>query len=437
MRWLLLLAFWTLACGSPADPRPNVLFVTLDTTRADRLGCYGYEKDTSPNIDALAREGVRFEQALSTSAVTPIAHASLFTGLFPERHGLRIFAGEAPDRLGPEPPVLAEAFREAGWATAAFVSAFPASEQFGLERGFDEFDSRFKDESGASESENSGAEPKKRGLHGLQWLDRRSVRVQRRADATTDRALAWLRQRDGPFFVWVHYFDPHDPWLVPPDDVMRPFGVARGDPNPKVVAYDPEVFFMDRELVSDHGQGLGDHDWLLHGVLYQEQIRAPLILRGPGLPPGQSVSTFVRTVDIFPTLVELAGLPAAPGVQGRSLLPLLRGEAEEPRVGYAEALNTLEPVPRTLPESQRDLLFAVVDWPWKLIQHGEHPERSELYHLERDPGELHNRLAQQPEVHARLLSKIIGSGMLEIDDSGEGSLSPESIEKLRALGYVN
>jgi arylsulfatase A-like enzyme len=451
MRWLLPLALLSAACGGAPDPRPNVLLVTLDTTRADRLGCYGYPRETSPVIDALAAEGVRFEQALSSSAVTPVAHASLFTGLFPDRHGLRVFAGESPDRLGAEPPVLAEAFRAGGWSTGAFVSAFTASQQFGLDRGFEVFDADFEG------SREGGATGAMRRARGLQWLDQPAVSVQRRADATTDRALAWLRDRDGPFFLWVHYFDPHDPWLVPPADVLSDFGVSPGDPDPKLVHYDPEVFFMDRELgrlvaalredgrlahtlvalVSDHGQGLGDHGWLLHGVLYQEQLRAPLVLRGPGLPAGLTVPAFVRTVDLFPTLLELAGLPPSPDVQGRSLLPLVRGEADEPRVGYAEALNTLEPIPPALPESQRDLLFAVVDWPWKLIHHGEQPERSELYQLERDPGELRNRLAERPDVHTRLLDRLLRSGALEIRGQDGGPLAPDTLEKLRALGYVN
>jgi arylsulfatase A-like enzyme len=372
----------------------------------------------------------------------------------PDRHGLRVFAGDAPDRLGEDPPVLAEWFRDAGWATGAFVSAFPASEQFGLERGFEAFDSDF--ESAGSVGQEEALRDERRSLHGLQWVDRRAVGVQRRADATTDLALAWLREQGEPFFAWVHYFDPHDPWLVPPAEVMSPFGVERGDPNPQVVAYDPEIFFMDRELgrlldglrsdgrldrtivvlVSDHGQGLGDHGWLLHGVLYQEQIRAPLILRGPGLPAGLAIPELVRTIDLFPTLVELAGLPVPPGLQGRSVMPLVRGEPDESRIGFAEALNTLEPVPAKLPLAQRDLLFAVVDWPWKLIHHGEHPERSELYQLERDPGELHNLLRREPAVHTRLLSEIVGSGMLAIETRSNDAMSEESIEKLRALGYV-
>jgi arylsulfatase A-like enzyme len=452
-RPLLAAALLCAACAAPAERGTNVLLVTLDTTRADRLGCYGYPRPTSPNIDALAERGVRFEQALSTSAITPIAHATLtlMSGLNPDRHGLRVFWGPAGYRMRDGVPLLAERFRDDGYATAAFVSAYPASQQFGLDRGFTTFDAGIEDGM-------LGDRPTTKSLRDGFWLDRRNASAQRRADATTDRALAWLDEHDERFFMWVHYFDPHDPSLVPPEETLRAFGVRRTDPNPALAVYDPEVFFMDQQfgrlldglradgrlertivvVVADHGQGLGDHGWFPHRLLYQEQIRIPFLLAGPGLPTGVRVPALVRGTDLFPTLAELAGLPLPVNVQGRSLMPLVRGEDDPPRLGYAEALNTLDlRAPVALPPQHRDLLFAVVDWPWKLIHHREHPERSELYDLERDPGELRNLAVEQPVVRARLLAEIERSGMLAIETQEIDAPAPEFLEKLRSLGYVN
>jgi hypothetical protein len=290
------------------------------------------------------------------------------------------------------------------------------------------------------------------------FLRERNASAQRRADATTDQALGWLREARRPFFAWVHYFDPHDPWLVPPEEITERFGVGPDDPDAIRAVYDPEVFFMDRHfgrlldrlresgeyertiivVVADHGQGLGDHGWFAHRLLYQEQIRVPLLVRVPGEPTGVVVDDLVRTIDILPTILEAAGRPVPRSVQGKSMLGLMRGEDEPPRTGYAEALSTLDThAPPTLPPHQRDLLFAVVTRNWKLIYHRNEPRNSELYDLIEDPGELRNLAGELPAQARLLLDSLEASGAMAIRRIDPGApMDPEALEKLRSLGYV-
>jgi arylsulfatase A-like enzyme len=442
-------------CGGreTAVDRPNVLVVTFDTTRADHLGCYGHDTDTSPHLDALAAEAVRFDFAISTSGLTPMSHASIFTGLNPHRHGIRVFYGPTGHNLREDRPTLAELLAGAGWKTAAFVSAYTASQRYGLHRGFELFNTGLD-----RHLERMDLTRQQRHQHF--WHDGPSTNTQRRGDATTDAVLDWLERVEDTFFLWVHYFDPHDPSLVPPPDFLDPFGITPGkDAETRIALYDPEILYMDfqfgrilarlRErgwyddtlivVMADHGQGLMQHGWLRHRLLYQEDIRIPLLFRVPGLDGGRVVDALVRSVDVFPTLLDLLDVEVPPGLDGMSLRAMLEGETESrPRIGYAEALNTLDThCPKALPEQQHDLLFAILDRDWKLIFHKEHPENSELYHLATDPAELQNVFAAHPEERERLMALLEASGGLEIDiDTRVAPQDPEMLEKLRSLGYV-
>jgi len=444
------------ACGGPPEEigRFNVLLVTLDTTRADHLGCYGYPLPTSPNLDRLAADGIRFDLAISTSAITPISHASIFTGLNPDRHGLRVFYGETGHYLEQSHPTLATILRSHAWRTAAFISAYPASERFGLENGFDTFSS------GVSHEVMTG-DPRLRPPKDGFWLDRRTASAQRRADVTTDETVAWLDESAGggdPFFLWVHYFDPHDPSLVPPPEITAGFGVSKTEPDAVLKVYDPEIFFMDGQfgrlirhlretgryentiivVVGDHGQGLGDHDWFPHRLLYQEQIRVPLIIRMPGGIRGETVGALVRTTDILPTVLEALGIETPGTVQGSDLEPILSGAEQEPRVAVAEALNTLDVhAPRALPPHQKDLLFCAMDRNWKLIHHFREPGNDELYNLLDDPKETINLMDRHPMEAKRLLDALEETGIMNIELSDPGEpMDPDALEKLRSLGYV-
>jgi arylsulfatase A-like enzyme len=438
--------------GRAAGPgRYNVLLITLDTTRADHLGCYGYTRKTSPNLDALAADSVRFDLAIATSAVTPMSHASILTGLNPDRHGVRVFYGPTGHFLTQAHPTLATILKSHGWQTGAFVSAYPASERFGLHWGFDTFASEVAP---AVMTQDQALPLPKDGY----WVAERTASAQRRADATIDQTVQWLKTCRRPFCLWVHLFDPHDVSLVPPKEIMDRFGASPHARDPYKAAYDPEIFFMDMQIgrlleylkscgeydktvivaVADHGQGLGDHNWFPHRLLYQEQIWLPLLVRLPQGPRGRVVPSLVRSIDIVPTVLEVLGFEPPDSVQGLSLCGLINGQAEDPRIGYAEALNTLDlHTPDPLPPQHRDLLFCIVEPPWKLIYHYNTPENSELYNLASDPQELHNVAAQFRDEVTRLAATLDESGAMAVQIIEPNSpLDQEAIDKLRSLGYL-
>ena len=291
-----------LALMACADPRPSILLVTLDTTRADRLGPYGYMLAQTPTLDALAAQGVVYTRAYATCPLTIPSHASLFTGRTPPSHGVR----DNGDYVLPETAItLAERFAEAGWRTAAFTAAFPTQARWGLNQGFE----RYHD-------------PLRRLPTQLDWSD------QRAADEVITDALATLPglAKDGePLFVWVHLFDAHWPY-EPPEPALS---AHPGRP------YDGEITFADAELgrliawfdearpggvvviTADHGEGLGDGGERTHGfLLHDGTVRVPLIVRAPGLTALGRVDDPVSHLDVAPTLLNLAGLPLhdEPGV---------------------------------------------------------------------------------------------------------------------------
>lgn len=463
------------SCG-PTERTPdasrdlNLLLVTLDTTRADHLSCYGGAEGVTPNLDALAADGIRFERALSTAGLTPMSHASMLTGRNPYAHGLRVFFGDLDHSLPRDVPSLPELLAHVGWSTAAFVSAYPVSQAFGLDRGYQSFSSSV-DERLDTLDPSESQRPERF------WADAPSNRTQRRSDATTDAALTWLEEHadTGPWHLWVHYFDVHDFSLVPPLSYAEARGVQYTPELPpssvpaREAMYDFELEYMDGQfgrliewlqrsgqyentvilVVADHGQGLEDglkrHGWPSHRLLYDWSIHVPLLLRLPEqvaltLPvpvPGRVVSEQVRTIDLLPTVLELFDLPPPEGVEGRSLMSLLRGELDEPRIAYADALNLEERYVKieALPESQRDDLYAVVEARWKLIWHRAHPERSELYDLELDPLELVNVLTDHPEEVERLRSFLVERDAFRRVPKAAGGRVPDA-GALDDLGYT-
>jgi arylsulfatase A-like enzyme len=428
-------------------PRLNVVLITLDTTRADHLGCYGCVRPVSPRIDRFAATGVLFANAYCTASVTPVSHASILTGQYPYTHGLRVMHGLMENRLPDGAVSLAEVLKEAGYETAAFISAFPAGSRFGLAQGFDTFNEDFLD----SPVEQIV------GRHGAVSTGKN----QRRAGDTTDLALDWLTRTQGAFFMWVHYFDPHDPQVIPPPEFLEQFPVPSGSPGERLKQiYDIEIQYMDQHIgrvldglaasarlqdtvvviVSDHGQGLGDHDWWTHGILYEEQIKAPLIIRAPGVPAGRRVDHLVRTIDIAPTIMDLVGLdPDKLGAaDGASLEPMLEGETPDPRhVAYADSVNMLTYQSASgITNDKNDMLFAITDGRWKYIHHLIREDESELYDLARDPRELNNLYASRPDDVERLLADLTARRFQPDRGQGEGMMSPEDLERLRSLGYL-
>lgn len=453
-----LLAACLGGCSEPAPARkPNVLLVTLDTTRADYLGCYGGGPGVkTPHLDALAQDGILFEQCIGQSSATPISHASIMTGLWPFQHGLRVIYAPSGYRLKEQIPYLPEILSEHGYDTAAFLSSFTVSEFFGFDRAFDHFDNGIQDEASELMTET------KSGTY--RWS---LLRNQRRSDRTTDRVIEWLRDRPGeePFLVWTHYWDPHDanedyPETYPPMDFMQEslqqmeaLGVEIGH-----AVYSTEITWMDAQfgrlieelkaqglyddtiivVVSDHGQGLGDHRWWAHRLLYQEQIRLPLLVRVPGWSTGQRVATTVRSIDVFSTILDALEIDS-PDVPGRSVRDLAGGATEAPRVAYAEALNMFDlnsTVAKNRPSAKN--MYSISDGTWKLIYRFDKPERSELYHLGEDPAELQNRFATDEAEAKRLLAIMDEWAPYRSEPfPQEGAMPSEAeVEALKALGYV-
>ena len=446
-----------LATGcSPDRKPPNVLLVTLDTTRADYLSCYGGTNRT-PGFDALARSGVLFESALATSAVTPVSHASILTGLNPYEHGLRVLSADSGFRLPASSTTLAGYLKSAGYATGAVHSAFPVSGYFGFNQDFDRFESF------------DGSMQLLPGAQKTTWnLDA----LQRRSDATTALALEViddLRSDGRPFFLWVHYWDPHDPTLLPPPEWLTavtasPAGGAHSARYEEV--YAAEVRYMDRQfegltdgleesglrettliaLTADHGQGLSDgfrrHGWAAHRMTYQEQIHVPLIFAGPGVPVATTHSTLASTVDIVPTLLDLVGIPDLHPSQlrlgGRSLRPLLEGRDLPPGSAYADQVNGYDfNASMTGPRPDAAFLFTICDGTWKLIWRPHMPEASELFHLLRDPLETVNVIQSERQVYLRLMADLAQRRPWVLAPfQGDGSQAEDGVgEALQALGY--
>jgi arylsulfatase A-like enzyme/Tfp pilus assembly protein PilF len=407
-KWLIAKSFlWALGLGlaagcspdasetaGPPPAPPSILLVTLDTTRADSVGFESAAAET-PNLDRLAARGVRFAHAYATAPETLPSHASMLTGLYPPEHGVHVNA----DALAAGTPLLAERLRARGYATAAFVSGAPLGRRFGLARGFDLYDDDFG--------------------HGA---------AERPAVATAGRALEWLgRGAAGPVFLWVHFYDPHEPYEPP-----EPFR-SRFPDDP----YLGEIAAMDRELgrlldgfgaragsgavrvlvAGDHGEGLGEHGELRHGdLLYQGAMRVPLVAAGDGIAAGGVVDHPVSVRRVFGTVLAWAGegrpggLVPLPGAPPETVL----GEAMRPLLHYGWQPQVMAIAGST-----------------KVI----HAGGFEIYDLAADPAEAHD-LAGRAELPAELRRALRDYPLPADDPDGGPAFAGEDLEALASLGYV-
>lgn len=415
-------ALGAFAAGLAEDRPPNLLLITLDTTRADRLGCYGYRQGQTPRLDRLAREGVLAEQAIAVAPTTLPAHASILTGLYPPRHGVR---DNADFRLPPEEVTLAEHLKAQGYSTAAVVASVVLSSSQGLAQGFDAYDEPRDPPSAAFVAQ-------KLQFHPL---------LDRPADQVTAAALTFLDLlQSKPFFLWVHYFDPHSDYAPP-----APWN-AKFAKN----LYDGEIAFMDGQIgrlldgfsarglldrtlvavIGDHGEGLGDHGEETHGVfLYEPMVRVPLLLRLPGtLPKSARYPGLVSQVDLAPSLLDLMGLPALPGPQGISLAAGLKGgKAAQRDPVYSESVM----VQRVYGWSP---LYALRGEAWKFIE----APAAEYFDLRKDPGEKNNlAAADQPALErARQALAALRAGLGTSASAAEKPADAERRAQLASLGYL-
>lgn len=433
------IALWLVCCalciGCRRSPegevhvvRPNVVVITVDTLRADHLGCYGYEKAHTPHIDGLAREGVRAKHAVAATPLTLPSHVSLFTGLEPPAHGVR---SNGSFELSDEAVTLAERFEAAGYRTQAFVSAMVLHRSRNLDQGFDGYDDEL-------------------------WSQRhkRAALIRERsAKATMNRVLTWLdasspsASSSVPYFLWVHLFDPHAPYRPPADDAAK-----------AATPYDGEIASVDRQIgrlldalrkrgelddtilvfTSDHGESLGEHGESTHAIfIYESTVHIPWILRFPAkVPAGTVYDGAVRSVDLMPTVLGLVGL--APGQsQGTDLSRALAGQAPSPSPPqYSESLY---------PELEYGMapLYGLRSDEWTYIR----APRPELYDRVEDPGETQNlldasRASASVENHERaaeldnMLSEMLARSERMSIGAKATPIDAQTAEMLAALGYT-
>lgn len=426
--------------GVPHD----VVLVTLDTTRADHLGAYGYPRDTSPTFDALAERGLLFERLVVPMATTLPSHTSLMTGLWPMEHGILANVDHGGQRFVPSAVVLPLAgwLNGQGYATAAFVSAHPLARWTGIDAGFETFDQPHK-------------------------------AYERTADVTTDRAIAWLRDAptDQPLLLWVHYFDPHNPYAPPPpydrqfagdDPTIDAWLAAReAEPStrrptgeeialrPAVDGYDGEIRFMDAQLgrlldavharrgqdrtvvvvAGDHGEGLNQHGEPGHGLVWQEQLHAPLVMVVPDQPPAR-VPQVLSMADVFPTLLGLVDLPGASAWRiGQSGVDVLADGAERPVLSQTSERQLMfgRPIEYALTSRTESC---------RVVLGG----KTELYDLVADPHQLTTADDPQRAAQCRTLTlDALTSQRARGAELGAGrreALPAGDVEALKRLGYM-
>ena len=422
MRRMILVAVITLVILAVSllrpnpSPRPHLLLITLDTTRADRLGCYGYRNARTPTLDAIASSGILFERAYTVAPLTLPAHVSLFTGLYPTESGVR---RNGRERLAPDIPTLAEILQHHGYDTAAFVGSFVLDRKFGLDRGFHHYD----DQVGAD------------GPAGLVEHRRRN------ASSVVDAAINWLKKRQsGPSFCWVHFYDPHAPRSAHRELFDQEFADQ---------PYDAEIAYVDRQIhrlmeffdaqklmpqtlvviVGDHGEGLGEHFEDSHSLtLYNSVMRVPLIISPPQKHSAtRRIEQNISVVDVFPTILDSLKLPLPQQISGKSF-----------RDAFDKNL-TIESSCYSATDDPMDVygcapLRSLTEGSWKYIR----STRPELFQLSSDPGELVDLFERESEKAQEMEARLAEfEATLVRREQTDVPLSGAERKTLASLGYVS
>jgi arylsulfatase A-like enzyme/Flp pilus assembly protein TadD len=407
--------------GAEARTETNVLLITVDTLRADRLHCYGYQAGSTPVIDQLATEGFRFEQAFTQVPLTLPSHHSILSGTYPFYHGVRDNSQLAKKK----PALVSELLRRNGYRTGAFVGSFMLDARFGLNRGFDLYFDHF------DVSRN-------------QRFD--LSHIERPAEEVVQNALRWITENNRKFFAWVHLFDPHDPYS-PPEPFKSRFPHSPYDGEIAYVDHTIETLFTGLKekgllanthviLTGDHGEGLGEHEEFTHGFfVYDSTLHVPLIIRPAHLVgKGQAIGDLVQTIDIAPTILRLLGLQPTGEMQGRSVAGLLRPNdsvtrgAPANQEGYFETLYPLRQFGWSELRGIRTARYKYIEAP-----------KPELYDLFADPHEKKNLFQNQQAVANQMrevLRKQAANYLPTEEPRQGGALDPETLQMLQSLGYV-
>ncbi len=432
---IFLSAVFLISCAS-SEACPNLIIITVDTLRADRLGCYGYFRNTSPFIDSFSEECVLFENTITPMATTLPAHISIMTSMNPYSHGVKANTEHLGVTLstGKGLLTLAQALKEIGYDTAGFVSATSVKSHTGIAAGFDFF------------NEPEGSE--------------------RTAENLNNSVLKWLSKRDQkkPLFLWMHYFDPHGPYLPPPpfrtkfsnDSELFKYLKDRGvkELNEFTTGinnlYDGEVSYVDSQLkafmskmkesglynksliilTADHGEGLGQHNWIDHGRIYNEQLYVPLMIKFPDNKKIQHrrIRDLTSLIDILPVIATYFDFPEdfLRQMEGRDILKNNNGN----EYIFSERVNRER-------NWESGLKFSLTGEKWKYFHLTEHDD--ELYDIQADPHELLNVISENPSTAQAMLERIMPFVEKATSPVGrdETELSPEVIEELRSLGYIN
>jgi len=432
MRWWLCFLILLASASASTVAAPNIILITLDTVRADRMGFMGSRRGLTPSLDALAQQGVVFTRAYSQVPLTTASHASILTGTYPQFHKVNDFG--VP--LAADLPYASDILHVRGYHTAAFIGSLildPAAKSApGFDRGFDTFDA---------------------GFHRRRPGENRYQAIERRGGEVVTHALAWLdKHSNGPFFLWVHLYDAHDPY-DPPEPFKSRYAAA---------PYDGEIAYVDsvvgkllgqlrtREVydhsliavMSDHGEALGEHGESSHGVfLYDETIHVPLLFKLPGeRSAGRRIESRVRLVDVLPTMLEVAGVPVPKDVQGESLLALMKAaSAVATAVGRGSTASADRPS-----YAESDYPHRTFGWSsLRALRTGKYlfidAPHQEVYDQSADPQAQHN-LAASSEAVADILATQLETFRQKTGSSREApksSMDPDLQEKLSALGYVS
>lgn len=401
--------------------KPNIVLITLDTTRADHLPCYGYTGVKTPHLDSLAQKSILFEQCTASSPLTLPSHASMITGLYPTFHQVRVNGNTA---LSEKHLTLAELLGQQGYQCGAFIGAFVLDGRWGMKQGFHHYDDKFD-------------------LKKYKQLD--LALVQRPGNEVVDAALAWLEnQKEGPFFAWIHLYDPHTPY-EPPEPYFSQYNTGLTG------LYDGEIAFTDEQIgrvdswiaenqlddktiiliIGDHGEGLGDHEEMAHGYyIYDYAVQVPFLIVTPFEKLQDiRITSQVRTIDLYPTLLDMVGVPVPEENQGESLLDVIfHPDKKKDYYAYSESFSPNIHYGWSPLQSLRNSQYKYIDAP-----------RAELYDLSKDPEEMNNlrdKFPRRVKEFKETLDAFIERTSSQAPEPEAANLDQETVQRLAALGYI-